>query len=384
MSHLLRDIKVIDRETKRIATILIEDHDCREINTNRVNQFKGKVTDSDGLCLIPSFVDMHCHLRDPGFTYKEDLQSGQLAALGGGFTTLCSMANTNPICDNEKTIRYIINKARMLGLCEIIPISAVTCTFQMKQLVDFKKMTRYTSLFSNDGKPITDEDVMIAALKASSQYNFTLLTHCEPETEMIYRDLKLLEKFGGNLHICHVSKKESVAKIRDFKQKGLKFTCEVTPHHLCSYGLDYVVHPPFRAKEDSEALLAGLLDGTIDIIATDHAPHSQKDKINGARGLIGFEHAFSLVYTRFREKNIDLKYLIQFMSAVPAKLLGKKPGSLQDLSTADFVLVDLNAQYNIQEKDIVSKSKNTPFLGKKVFGKVLMTIKNGKVKYDYR
>jgi len=269
-------------------------------------------------------------------------------------------------------------------MCEVIPVSAVTKGLKTKQMVNFEEMIQHTRLFSNDGEPITDEQTMIEALQASSKYQFKLLTHCEPEVEMIKRDLKLVKLYGGNLHICHVSKKESVELIRNAKKSGLKLSCEVTPHHLFSFGLDYIVHPPFREKKDKEALLEGLLDGTIDTIATDHAPHSKEDKSKGARGLIGFEHAFPFVYTLFKERNIPVQLLSQLMSDVPAKLLNIPEVRFDKKSYANFVLVDLLKKYKIREKDIHSKAKNTPFIGQTVYGQIIMTLKNGEIKYDNR
>jgi dihydroorotase len=384
MSILFKKIRIIDTETDRTTNILISDNTFSEIkHLDRKNNFT-EIIDGEGLVLMPSFIDMHCHFRDPGYTYKEDLESGQLTALSGGFTTVCPMANTMPICDNPDTIKYVLDKAKSLNMCEVIPVSAVTKNLNTNQLVDFDSMTRYTQLFSNDGEPIINKQTMIRALQASSEYHFKLLTHCEPEVEMIERDLKLLKKYGGNLHICHVSKGESVELVRAAKNDNLNVTCEVTPHHLFSYGLDYIVHPPFRKREDTEELLKGVLDGTIDIIATDHAPHSKKDKSKGARGLIGLEHAFSIVYTLFKGANINIQLLSKLMSETPSNMLKKRATKFNQKTNSNFVLVDLAKKYIIGEKKMHSKSENTPFIGQDVYGEVLMTIKNGEIKYDNR
>ncbi|MBN2395490.1 MAG: dihydroorotase [Candidatus Atribacteria bacterium] len=382
---IIKNIRIIDSITDRITNIIIHKNSFAEIDhLDKQEYFSSEMIDGKQMVLMPSFIDLHCHLRDPGYTYKEDLISGQQAAIHGGFTTICCMANTSPVCDNPKIIRYIKEKAESSDICEVIPISAVTKNLSSDQLVNFKEMIQYTHLFSNDGLPILNENTMIEALKASSKYHFTLLTHSEPEVEIIDRDLRLLEHYGGNLHICHVSKKESVQLIRSAKQKKLNLSCEVTPHHLYAFGLDYIVHPPFGKEKDRDELLEGLLDGTIDIIATDHAPHSKKDKINGARGLIGFEHAFSLVYSIFKEKKIDLRLISQLMSEKPANLLNISPVRFDQKSNANFVLIDLEKKYEINEKNILSKSKNTPFVGKIVPGQIIMTIKKGEIKYDYR
>jgi len=384
MPILFKKIRIVDTETDRNTNVLIFDHTFSEItNLDRQKNFT-EIIDGEGLVLMPSFVDMHCHLRDPGYTFKEDLVSGQQAALSGGFTTICCMANTMPTCDNPDTIKYILNKGKALNMCEVIPVSAVTRNLKTNQLVDFDSMIKYTRLFSNDGEPIANKQTMIRALQASSKYHFKVLTHCEPEVEMIERDLGLLKKYGGNLHICHVSKRESVELIRTAKKDHLDVTCEVTPHHLFSYGLDYIVHPPFREKKDTEELLKGVLDGTIDIIATDHAPHSKEDKLKGARGLIGLEHAFSLVYTLFKEAKINIQLLSKLMSDTPSKMLNKRATKFNQKTNANFVLVDLAKKYIIGEKKMNSKSENTPFVGQGVYGEVLMTIKNGEIKYDNR
>ncbi len=384
MSILFKNVRIIDSVTDKIKNIIINNHSFAELKNIDCPEELTETINGNGLVLMPSFIDMHCHLRDPGYNYKEDLESGQQSALSGGFTTICCMANTMPVCDNTNTIQYIKNKAFSLDMCEVIPISAVTKGLKTRQMVNFEEMIEHTRLFSNDGEPITDEQTMIEALQASSKYHFKLLTHCEPEVAMIERDLKLLELFGGNLHICHVSKKDSVELIRNAKRKRLNLTCEVTPHHLFSFGLDYIVHPPFGEKKDRDALLEGLLDGTIDIIATDHAPHSKEDKLKGARGLIGFEYAFSLVYTIFKEKNINIKLLSQLMSDVPAQLLNIPSVRFNQKSNANFVLIDLEKKYQIKESNIHSKSKNTPFIGQTVDGQIKMTLRNGKIKYDHR
>ena len=384
MSILFKNIRIIDSITDRNTNILIQDRCFHEVPKIDKMRSKTEVIDGKNLALMPSLIDMHCHLRDPGYTYKEDLKSGQLAALSGGFTTVCCMANTMPVCDNVNTIQYIKNKAKSLDLCDVNQVSAVTKGLATKQMVNFGEMIKYTNLFSNDGEPIADEKIMVKALKASTKYHFKLLTHCEPETEMIERDLKLLEIYGGNLHICHVSKKASVDLIRNAKQRGIKLTCEVTPHHLYDFGLDYIVHPPFREKKDRDALWDALLDGTIDIIATDHAPHSREDKLKGARGLIGFEHAFSLVCTVFKEKRIDIKLLSKLMSDVPSQLLNIRDVGFNQSSDANFILVNLDKKQEINEDNILSKAKNTPFIGQTVYGQVMMTLKNGEIKHDNR
>ncbi|KGG79741.1 dihydroorotase [Caloranaerobacter azorensis H53214] len=384
---LINNVKIVDAKKVLYGSVLIEDGLIKKIfkEDEDINLPKDtEIIEGKGFALLPSFVDMHCHLRDPGYLYKEDLKSGQKAALKGGYTTLCTMANTKPVCDNTSVLQYIFDKSRKLDLCDIIQISALTKDLEGKELVDFEEMLKYTKLFSDDGKTIFSEEIMKKALILSNKFKFRVLTHCQPEFEIIKRDLNLLEEVGGNLHICHISLKKTLDLIKEFKDKGFKFTCEVTPHHIFGYELDYRVNPSFRKKEDVESLIEGIKQGYIDVIATDHAPHSLEDKRNGAPGISLIEVAFSMVYKVFYENGISLNKLSELMSYNPARILNLNCGLIEEGYDANLILVDLDEEYRIDTDDFISKGKNNPFNGEKVLGKVKMTFKKGSVKYDNR
>ncbi|OPJ56011.1 dihydroorotase [Alkalithermobacter paradoxus] len=382
MNLLIKNVNVIDATRDMHADVMIENGIIKEVGQNIRSEYES--IDAKGLTLLPSFVDMHTHLRTPGYEYKEDLESGQRAALKGGFTTLCAMANTNPVCDNEDVMEFINEKVKNLNLCNVVQISSVTKNLDGVETVDFDKMIKYTKLFSDDGKTIENEDIMRKALKLSKDMNFKVLTHCDSEEEIVRRDLEILEDVGGNLHICHISLKSTLDTIREFKDKNIKFTCEVTPHHIFKSNIDYKVNPSFATTEDVGALIQGIKEGYIDIIGTDHAPHSMEDKKNNAPGISNIEVAFSMVYRVFKENDISINKLSEMMSYNPARILNLKCGLIKEGYVADLVLVDLNKKYKIDTSKFISKGKNNPFDGYEVCGEVKMTIKGGAILYDNR
>ncbi|KPU26405.1 dihydroorotase [Caloranaerobacter sp. TR13] len=387
MNILINNVKIVDAKRAFHGSILIENGFIKRMfkadeDVNISNDTE--IIEGKGLVLLPSFVDMHCHLRDPGYLYKEDLESGQKAALKGGYTTLCTMANTKPVCDNTLVLEYILDKSKKLDLCDIIQVSALTRNLEGKEFVNFEEMLRHTRLFSDDGNTIFNEEVMKKALILSNKLNFRVLTHCQPEFEIVKRDLGLLKEVGGNLHICHISLEKTLGLIKEFKDTNLKFTCEVTPHHIFGYEVDYRVNPSFRKKEDVKSLIEGIKQGYIDVIATDHAPHSLEDKQNGAPGISLIEVAFSMVYKVFHENGISLNKLSELMSYNPARILNLNCGLIEEGYEANLVLVDLDEEYQIDTDNFISKGKNNPFNGEKVLGKVKMTFKRGSVKYDNR
>nr|WP_252187830.1 dihydroorotase [Anaeromonas frigoriresistens] len=349
--------------------------------SNHIDAGDKSVINGKGLTLMPSFIDLHVHLRDPGYLYKEDLYTGQRAALKGGFTHICAMANTNPVCDNKKTMEYILNKHKKNNHCNLTQISSITKGLQGKELIDLEEMLKYTKLFSDDGVNVDNEELFEEVLKLSKEMYFTILTHCEPEAEVIKRDLELLENTEGNLHICHISLKKSLNLIKKYKDKGINFTCEVTPHHLFHWNDKYRVNPSFGKKEDVNAMIKGIKEGYIDIIATDHAPHSEEDKLKGSPGISGIEVAFSKVYTVFKENNISLNKLSEMMSYNPSRILELEEALVEEGKRADLVLVDLNQSYSVDSSTFISKGKNTPFNGRRVWGKVMMTIRDGEIVY---
>lgn len=380
---LIKNVRIIDANKDIKSDLLVENGKISKINSN-IEIENINTIDGGHYVLMPSFIDLHTHLRDPGLTHKEDLESGQKAALKGGFTVLCPMANTKPVCDNPEVINYIINKAENLDLCDIKQVCAITKNLEGDEMIDIKSMIEHTRLFSDDGYTLHNTEIMRDALKLSKELNFKVLTHCQPEFEIVERDLKLLEEVGGNLHICHISLKETLDEIKKYKDRGYKFTCEVGPHHIYGYGLDYKVNPSFAEEEDMKYLIQGIKDGYIDMIGTDHAPHTQEDKENGAPGISNIEVAFQMVNKVFSENQISLNKLSEMMSANPAKFLGLNQGLIEEGLRADLVLIDENCENVIDTSNFISKGKNNPFNGQRVKGKVIMTIKNGKIMYDIK
>lgn len=384
MILLIKNVHIVDGEESIYGNICIKDGIVHKVikHADIINyEDIDIVIDGMGKTLMPSFIDMHTHLREPGYEYKETMFTGQKAALSGGYTILCPMANTNPPCDNEVVMKYIKEKANEQSLCDIYQISAVTKGLQGKELIDFETMKEATQLFSDDGYSIMNQEIMERALMASREFDIKILTHCQPESQLIKRDLKILEAFGGNLHICHVSEKESIEEIVRAKNRGTKFTCEVTPHHIFSHDLDYRVNPAIGDKEDNRAIMNAIKKGYIDIIATDHAPHSKEDKKKGSPGISNIEVAFAMVNKKFKEWDIELTVLSRMMSKIPGEILGLNSGLIKEGYEANLVLIDDNHQYKIDKDTFISKGKNTPFNDMYVQGKILFTMKRGKILY---
>lgn len=383
---LIKNVKIIDSSMSFKGDLLVENGKISKIDSNiNTNDIEGlKIIDGKNKILMPAFIDLHTHLRDPGLTHKEDLETGQKAALKGGFTVLCPMANTKPVCDNEQVMEYVLNKARKLDLCDIKQVCAITENLEGEEIIDIEKMRTYTDLFSDDGYTLHNEKIMRDALSLSKELDFKVLTHCQPEFEIVKRDLNLLKEVGGNLHICHISLKDTLDEIKKYKNDGYKFTCEVGPHHIFGYGLEYRVNPAFAEEEDMKHLIQGIKDGYIDMIGTDHAPHTKEDKEKGAPGISNIEVAFQMVNKVFNENNISLNKLSEMMSANPAKLLGLNQGLIKEGLRADLVIVDSEQEEVIDVSKFISKGKNNPFDGQKVRGKIIMTIRDGRVMYDVK
>lgn len=376
---IINNVHIIDAKKNIYGNVLIKDGIIQELNVPLNNE--EIIIDGRGYALMPSFVDMHCHLRDPGYTHKEDMATGMNAALKGGYTHVVAMANTNPIIDNGKMLKKNMSKSRKLDLCDLTQVCAVTKKFN-EEPVDYKKLSSITSVFSNDGTTIINEKIMQSALEASKQFDFFIASHCEPEEEIVKRDMEILKKIGGNNHVCHISKKETVELIRRAKEDGLSVTCEVTPHHLFARDIEYKVNPPIGIKADQEALITAVKEGIIDICATDHAPHTPEDKKGGAPGIDNIEVAFSMYWKVFSENNISINRLSEMISLKPSLMLGLNGGEISQGKEANLVLVDLNYAHVINVNDFVSKSNNNPFHNHEIKGKVLLTMKRGVIKYD--
>ena len=363
--------------------------------------------------ILPGFCDVHVHFREPGFSYKETIKTGSLAAAHGGYTAVCTMPNLNPVCDSPVHLAQqtaLIERDACIG---VYPYAAITLEQRGETLADLKALAPHVVAFSDDGHGVQSEDRMREAMTQAKALGKLIAAHCEDnsllhggyihdgayaaehghrgicsesEWRQIERDLKLAEETGCAYHVCHISTKESVALIREAKRRGVDVSCETAPHYLL---LDesalqedgrFKMNPPLRAKEDREALLEGLLDGTIDMIATDHAPHSAEEKSRGlsgsAFGIVGLETAFPLLYTGLVKTGIlTVETLLRLMVFNPRERFQIPLGN-------DFSIWDLNAEYKIDAADFLSKGKASPFIGQTVYGKCLLTVYNGNVVYS--
>ncbi|KWT92704.1 dihydroorotase [Candidatus Magnetominusculus xianensis] len=379
-----------------------------------------RVLDASGLYVFPGLVDMHAHLREPGFEYKETIKSGTSAAVKGGFTSVCCMPNTKPVNDNETVAEFIVKKALSEGFCNVFPIGAITKRQEGVELAEMGMMKDAGCVaFSDDGRPVTDSLLMRRALEYSKVFSSPIISHAEDlslsnngvmnegylsttlglrgipaasEVIAIKRDIELAALTGGRLHIAHCSTAGGVRAIREAKRDGIYVTAETCPHyfHLTEaetggYNTAAKVNPPLRTKKDVEAVREGLIDGTIDVIATDHAPHHRDDKLcefdRAAFGISGFETAFSLSLALVKGGLLTLNQLIEKMTIRPAQILGLSKGSLREGVEADIVIADLNKDFIVDPEQFVSKGKNTPFNGWRLSGMPVITICKGKVKY---
>lgn len=408
---LLKNVKVIDPALEKDfeGDVLIKNGYIEKVLEGNLDcDSNEEVFDLSGKILAPSFFDTHVHFRDFEESDKETYETGAHAALRGGYTHVCAMANSKPPIDSVSKYEEVQEKIKNIPI-DIYQAVNMTIGMKGENLTDFERLKKIgVKCITDDGFPIVREEVMIEALKLSQEYGFILSLHEEDpsfiehpgyddtanrkaEISIIERDLRLLEKYGGHINIQHLSSKESVELIRDAKKSGLKLTCEVTPTHLFftkdmveKYGTLLKVNPPVRTEEDRVALIEGLKDGTIDMIATDHAPHTDGDKKLGEfkskSGLISIETAFSVAMEKIYHKNImSMREIIRCLSTNPRALFGIN-SPIAPGERADLVVLDKDAEYIYDHS--YSKSKNTPLFGRKMIGKVLMTIKDGKVLYN--
>ena len=377
-----RNARLIDATGERYGDLCVEDGTivfCGPLSWQRADM----TVDVRGLALMPAFIDLHCHLRDPGYPEKETMESGMKAALAGGYAHLCAMANTNPVIETPALVEANLSTAKSLRLCRLTQAAAAGRQLGDETPTDRAALSRVTTLFSNDGKTILSDGFMRQLLLDSARYGFIVSTHCQPERATVARDIALLREVGGNLHVGHVSRAETVEMIRKAKAEGLRITCEVTPHHLIGFDSDYKVNPPLRTEEDALALIAGIRDGTIDCLATDHAPHTEADKINGAAGISNIEYAMQVYLKVFAEHGIPLTRLSEMASLAPAKRLGRKAGLLQAGYPADVTILSTEEESVIHSKQMLSRSHNTPFDGWRVRGRIQTTIVEGETRYEY-
>lgn len=400
MLYYIMDCHLVDSERSGVSDVLIKNGKIKRIGRDNIRrylyEYKQKYNlpglkvrdresveeiDAKGKILMPSFADLHFHLRNPGQEHKETLESGNRAALRGGYTHMVAMANTNPVVDSKERVEDVLMRNEALALCKLYQVCTVTKGMMGKEVADFEKVRAVTRFFSDDGRNIDDPKVMEQALSASKELDFVVMDHSEEETEMVRRNVEIAKQTGGNLHLCHVSKKASMEAIIDAKEKGYSnITVEVTPHHLYAFGLDYRVNPPFAADEDRQFLIEAIRQGYVDAIATDHAPHTPEDKSKGAPGISGTETSLALTHRVFLENNLDMKTLSRLMSYQPMKFLGEGERTLTEGMPADLVLFE-EGKYRIDVEDFLSKGKNTPFDKEEVRAKVVLTMKNGKILY---
>lgn len=397
MELLIKNARIIDCTQDFKGDIYIKDGIICEIGSH-IEKENVKILDCSGKVVMPSFIDTHAHFRDPGLTWKEDIETGSRAALKGGYTGVCLMANTKPICSNKETLEYVRNKSKELNLIDIHQCLSVTRNFDGVTLDHLKELSgdKEIKAISDDGVGVSNSNTMLEAMKIAKGNDWVIMSHAESpefskvdmriaENMMTLRDVELAKMSGARLHMCHVSTKESVKYIIDAKMSGANVTMEVTPHHI---GLtkdinDYRVNPPIREKEDVDAIIKAIKMGMVDTIGTDHAPHTEEEKKKGSPGMVGLETAFSICYTKLvRENGISLNKLSQLMSYNGAKLLGMNKGKISIGTDGDLVVVDLDKKIKVDRSRFASKGKNTPFEGMEFYGEILNTIKGGDIKYS--
>lgn len=423
MSILIKNGRVIDPDTKtdEVLDMYIEDDKIEAVGKD-LEQEADTVVDAEGCYVMPGLIDLHVHLRDPGLTYKETVESGARAAAHGGFTTILAMPNTKPVTDDRLNVRYVHNKAKMNAPIRVLQVGAVTKGQLGKELADIRGMAQEGApAISEDGKSVMDSGIYRQAMKIAKECQIPVFAHCEdinlveggvvnadPKMEamglkgisnavediIVARDILLAKETGVKLHLCHCSTKDSVRMVKEAKKEGVCVTAEVCPHHFTlstedidSKDANYKMNPPLRTREDVEALREGLKEDIMEVIATDHAPHSAEEKQRPIEkapfGIVGLETAVALTITELVDTGIlTPMQMAEKMSYNPAKIIGLDRGSLAVGKAADVVVIDPEETYAIDVNTFESKGRNTPFHGRKVKGKVKMTIYNGQIAYQ--
>lgn len=422
-------MKLLIQNTRYIAKngeikqgdIFICDGKIQEIGPS-LNVETDRIIDGSGLLASPGFIDLHVHLREPGGEKKETIATGTMAAARGGFTTVAAMPNTRPVPDSREQMEWLREKINETANVRVLPYASITVRELGQELTDFAALKEAGAFaLTDDGVGVQSAAMMLEAMKNAAAKGMAIVAHCEEntlinkgcvhegtfsrqhslngipsicESVQIARDVLLAEAAGCHYHVCHISTKESVRVVRDAKRAGINVTAEVTPHHLLLSendipGLDanYKMNPPLRADDDRQALIEGLLDGTIDFIATDHAPHTAEEKSEGMVlapfGIVGLETAFPLLYTNFVLKNkMTLEELIANLTSKPAEAFDLPYGKIEVEAPADIVLLDLNNECSINSEEFLSKGKNTPFNGWKCKGWPIVTIAEGKIAWE--
>ena len=371
---------------------------------------------SNNVVVLPGFVDVHVHLREPGFSYKETVETGTASAARGGYTTVCAMPNLNPVPDSLDNLKVQLSRIAEGASIDVLPYGAITVGEKGEVLADMEAMAEYVAGFSDDGRGVQSEDMMREAMMKAKSLGKIIAAHCEDnsllrggyihdgvyakthghrgicsesEWGQIKRDLKLVEEIGCAYHVCHISTKESVQLIREAKARGVNVTCETAPHYLILTDEDlqedgrFKMNPPLRSKEDRAALIEGIVDGTIDMIATDHAPHSAEEKGRGleksAMGVVGLETAFAAMYTHLVKTGIiTLQRLVELMHTAPCRRFGIG-SELKEGGIANFTVFDLEKSYMVDPSEFKTMGRATPFTGMELFGRCLLTMKDGNI-----
>jgi len=421
MSILIRHGRVIDPgRLNGPADVLIRDGRIAAVGLGLKVPAGATVIDATGKWVLPGFVDLHVHLREPGFEYKETIASGTAAAVAGGFTSVCCMPNTQPVNDNQSVTELILDKARAAGLAHVFPIGAITKGSEGKALAEFGELKAAGCVaVSDDGKPVMNAMVMRRALEYARTFDLPVVDHCEcthlseegsmhegqvatelglhgipsaSEDVMVARNLALAELTGGRLHLAHLSTAGSVRMVREAKARGIRVTAEACPHHFLlteeavrEFNTNAKMNPPLRSRKDVDAIKAGLKDGTIDVIATDHAPHAAFEKERefdyAPFGIVGLETAWGLTMVLVEEGVLTVEQAVASLTVQPARAFGLAKGALAVGADADVAIVDPDAQWVVDSERFRSKGRNTPFSGWKLKGQVVSTLVGGRIVY---
>jgi len=422
MSLLIKGGRVIDpsQNIDGVMDVLVEDGVIKEVGAGLTAPAGAEVLDATGKYVTPGLIDMHVHLRDPGLEYKEDIISGTRAAAAGGFTSVCCMPNTKPPIDNKAIASYIINKAKAEGFCNVFPVGTITYGMNGDRMAEMGELKESGCVaVSDDGKPVNNSELMMRSLQYAKGIGIMVISHAE-ELELVgqgtmnegftstelglkgiprvaediatAREIMLAEYTKSAVHIAHVSTEGAVRIVREAKARGVQVTCETAPHYFTltddavrGYNTNAKMNPPLREAADVAAIKAGLTDGTIDCIATDHAPHHIDEKeveFNEAmNGIIGLETSLPLSLKLVDDGTITLKQLVETMSCNPSKILGLNRGTLKAGAVADITVIDPSCEWTVEKERLASKSKNSPFLGWKVKGAAVATVLAGKIVY---
>lgn len=396
-SLLIRGAHVVDDAQGGVMDVLVKDGTITAVGSDLPSA--GAVIDASGLTCLPAFCDLHAHFRDPGQTTKEDLLSGSRAAVRGGYTAVNLMANTKPVVSTREQVRDILDRAAAIGLVDVHQCASITRDMDGVTTSHLEDLGSAVRIISDDGHDVMNAHVMLQAMTAAARLGLRVMCHCEDmnlspvdyrlaEDLMTQRNIELARAAGCRLHIAHVSTEGSMRAIIAAKEAGQDVTCEVTPHHLALTGAtsspsgSFRVNPPLRTQQDIDFLIRATQQGWVDAIATDHAPHTAEDKAAGAPGMVGIETAFGICTTTLvRSGHISLAHLVRLMSRNPARILGLNKGRISPGSDGDLVLVDLDTPWTVDSNAFASKGHNTPFEGRTLYGRVVMTIKAGRVVY---